>query len=331
MATANTEKQADTGQDFKFPDEAQDQDVDVSLKLQDGTEIEIVDDTPAKDRGRKPLQKKVDDPSDEELDTYTQGVKQRIKDLTHARHDERRRAESIERERDEAAQAAHRLLEENRQLRTQYAQGAQAFGTIQTEAATAALQAAKAKLKKAHDDFDTDAIVEAQAELADAVGKVQQAKNFRAPPVQKEEKDVQTGQPQQQRVQPDQKSLDWQAKNQWFGAQGFEEYTSYALGLHQRLVTNGLDPRSDKYYEQINARMLSKFPELFPDDDDAEIQQNTAEKPLKKPQNVVAPANRTPAGPGKVRLTQSQLALAKRLGLTPQEYATEVVKYSKEQ
>lgn len=328
MSTASNIEHQDQ---FKFPDETEVETdkPDISLKLEDGTEIEIVDDTPAKDRGRKPLQKKVDDPTDEELDSYTQGVKQRIKELTHARHDERRRAETVERERDEAAQAAARLLEENRALRAQYAAGAQAFGTVQTEAAESALSAAKAKLRKAKEDFDADAEVEAQAELAAAMLRVQQAKNFRPPAVQQEENVVQTRQPQQQRVEPDQKSLNWQAKNQWFGAQGFEEYTSYALGLHQRLVTSGVDPRSDQYYEQINARMQSKFPELFPEDDDREIQQEAAPKKPKTP--IVAPASRAPAGPGKVRLTQSQLALAKRLGLTPQEYAMEIVKASKEQ
>lgn len=332
MATAkNGEHQGD---EFQAPDEGQEheheQGADVSLKLEDGTEIEIVDDTPAKDRGRKPLQKPVTDPTDEELDTYTAGVKQRIKELTHKRHDERRAREQVERERDEVAQAAQRLLEENRALRQQFASGAQAFGSVQKEAAESALAAAKAKLKKAHEDFDADAIADANAELATAALRVEHAKNFRAPPVQREEDDVQTRQAQQQRVEPDQKSLNWQARNQWFGTQGFEEYTSYALGLHQRLVSSGVNPKSDEYYAQIDARLKSKFPELFPDDEDDPADTAEIKPPAKKPP-VVAPASRTPAGPGKVRLTQSQLAIAKRLGLTPQQYAAEVVKLQKEQ
>ena len=122
-------------------------------------------------------------------------------------------------------------------------------------------------------------------------------------------------------VQPDEKSLRWQAQNQWFGQPGFEEYTSYALGLHQKLVTGGVDPRSDDYFDQINGRMKSKFPELFGGNEDkpktGEVQ--------KKPTTVVAPATRTTSA-GKIRLTQTQVALAKKLGLTPQQYAAQVAK-----
>ena len=92
--------------EFKFPDELEDkgdQDIEVSV-AGDDVEIEIVDDTPEKDRGRKPLDRDVADPTDDELDTYTEGVKKRLKELTHARHDERRAKEALAREKAELEQ-----------------------------------------------------------------------------------------------------------------------------------------------------------------------------------------------------------------------------------
>jgi hypothetical protein len=121
-------------------------------------------------------------------------------------------------------------------------------------------------------------------------------------------------------VQPDEKTLRWQAKNQWFGANGFEEVTSFALGLHQKLVNNGVDPRSSEYFEQIDARVKSTFPEVFGGTED----RRSSDSP-KRPTSVVAPAARS-SGAKKIQLTQTQVALAKKYGLTPQQYAAEVAK-----
>lgn len=297
----------------------------------DDLEVEIVDDTPPKDRGRKPLGKEVADPTDDELDAYTRGVQQRIRDLTHARHDERREKERILRERDELERLASVALEENKRLRQTYNAGAEQFAATQNEAATAALEAAKAKLRKAHEDFDTEAIVEAQAELSRAAMRAEQAKNFKPTPLQEEKEVVQPRQAQQSSPEVDRKTLDWQAKNQWFGQTGFEEYTSFALGLHQRLVASGVDPRSDEYFAQIDARMKRAFPELTPGDDDADHgKPESAPQTKAKPPAVVAPVSRAPAGPGKVRLSTTQLALAKKFGLTPQQYAAQVLKLQQE-
>jgi len=111
-------------------------------------------------------------------------------------------------------------------------------------------------------------------------------------------------------------------KNQWFGASGFEEVTSFALGLHQKLVANGIDPRSDEYFEQIDARVKSKFPEVFGEEDEKPRSQGT---PAKKPASVVAPASRS-TGKKKIELTPSQAALVKKFKLDPQAYAREVLK-----
>jgi len=142
--------------------------------------------------------------------------------------------------------------------------------------------------------------------------------------IQDDEIPVQVQQSQPQQAAPDDKSLRWQAKNQWFGATGFEEYTSYALGLHHKLVNAGIDPRQEEYFDQIDGRMRKSFPELF----GANGEKSPNETPRSKPAAVVAPANRS-SGVKKIQLTTTQLALAKKYGLTPQQYAAEVAKLEK--
>jgi hypothetical protein len=183
------------------------------------------------------------------------------------------------------------------------------------------LAMARRRLKEAQESFDTDAIIEAQEAVMDAKIRAEQVKNYRPTPLQEDNFEVQTQQAQPSRAEPDEKTLRWQAKNQWFGQQGFEEYTSYALGLHQKLVTNGVDPRSAEYFDQIDGRMKSTFPDLFGQANDkprsGEVQ--------KRPTTVVASVSRSTSA-GKVKLTQTQVALAKKFGLTPQQYAVQVAK-----
>lgn len=311
---------ANDKEEYKFPDE-QENEVKVEASDETDVEIEVVDDTPEKDRGRKPLEKEVLDPTDEEIDTYSAGVKARIKELTHARHDERRQKEAVAREKAELERLAQQLIEENNRLKKSYNEGQEVLVNSARKEAESELDLARRKLKEAQEAFDTDAIIAAQEALAEAKWKVEEAKRFRPQALQPTENAVQTQQQPQTQVQPDEKSLRWQAKNQWFGQPGFEEFTSYALGLHQKLVNGGVDPRSDEYFDQIDGRMKSKFPELFGGNEDkpktVEVQ--------KKPTTVVAPATRT-TGVGKIRLTQTQVALAKKLGLTPQQYAAQVAK-----
>jgi hypothetical protein len=307
-------------EEYKFPDE-QENEVKVEASDETEVEIEVVDDTPEKDRGRKPLEREVADPTEEEIETYSDKVQARIKELTHARHDERRQKEAVAREKAELERLAQQLIDENNRLKKSYNEGQEVLVTSARKEAETELDAARRNLKAAQEAFDTDAIIAAQEALAEAKWKVEEAKRFRPQALQPTENPVQTQQQPQTQVQPDEKSLRWQAKNQWFGQPGFEEFTSYALGLHQKLVNGGTDPRSDEYFDQIDGRMKSKFPELFGGNEDkpktVEVQ--------KKPTTVVAPATRT-TGVGKIRLTQTQVALAKKLGLTPQQYAAQVAK-----
>jgi hypothetical protein len=310
--------------DFKFPDESEDKsEIEITTAGSD-VEISIVDDTPERDRGRRPLDREVADPTDDELDTYTEGVKKRLKELTHARHDERRAKESLAREKAELERLASAMVDENKRLKQYVEAGTQQYMTLTQEAAEAKLQKARQELKAAQEAFDTDAIIAAQEALAEAKWDSQSAKNMRAPTLQQPQEDVQRQQPQQESVRADEKTLRWQAKNQWFGSDGFEEVTSYALGLHQKLVNNGVDPRSDVYFEQIDARVKSKFPEVFGEDERPRSQGSQASQ-AKKPTSVVAPASRS-TGKRRVELTPTQAALIKKYNLDPQKYAQEVLK-----
>jgi hypothetical protein len=316
---------------YKFPDEAGDvPEVDVVITQQDGDdkdddfEVEVVDDTPEKDRGRKALEREVVDPTDAEIENYTKGAQERIKELTHARHDERRAKEALQREKQEYERLAQHMHEENKRLKQYVDSGTQQYSEMAKSSAETELANARRDYKAAYEAGDSDALVTAQEALTDAKMKVSAAKNFRPAPVQQEENVVQTRQPAPASVQPDEKTLRWQAKNQWFGASGFEDVSSFALGLHQNLVNNGVDPRSDEYFERIDARMKAKFPEVF-----GETQEKPRAGESKRPASVVASAARS-SGTKKIQLTTTQVALARKYGLTPQQYAAEVAKLERQ-
>lgn len=309
---------------FKFPDEIDDKDKDVEITVSsDEVEVEIVDDTPEKDRGRKPLDREVEDPSDEEIESYSEGVQKRIKELTHARHDERRAKESLFREKQELERLAQHMVSENAKLKEYVKSGTEQYAASIKQVADSELENAKRQYKAAYESGDADALVAAQEAMTDAKMRTEAAKNFRAPALQDAEIAVQTQQTQVSRPEIDEKTVRWQAKNQWFGSTGYEEHTSFALGLHQKLVNSGLDPRSDEYFERIDARMKSTFPEVFGSEDKPRSGDGS-----KRPTSVVAPATRS-TGARKIQLTPTQVALAKRYGLTPQQYANEVAKLEK--
>ena len=312
-----------TRDEFKFPDEIEEptsQKEDESGEI----EIEIVDDTPPEDRGRKPLDRDVEDPSEDEMDSYSDGVKKRIKELTHARHDERRAKEALAREKQELERIAQHIMEENKRLKQHVSTGEQTYAETIKAATHAELENAKRKYKEAYEAGDSDALLEAQEALTDAKMRVEAAKNFRPTPLQQDDIDVQTKSSPPPRQEIDDKTLRWQARNQWFGQPGYEELTSFSLGLHQKLVNSGIDPRSDEYFERIDARMKSTFPEVFGKEDKPKSVEGS-----KKPATVVASATRS-SGARKVEMSPTQVALAKKFGLTPQQYAVELAKLEKQ-
>jgi len=306
-------------EEFKFPDEMEAE--KKSAENNDELEIELIDDTPPEDRGRKPLDREVNDPTDDEIENYSDNVKKRIKELTHARHDERRRADQIAREREELERVAQQLINENKQLKQYVNNGSKEYASTLKTSAEQSLEMARRNLKAAQESFDTDAIIAAQEALTDAKMRLAAANNFRPTSLQVDQTPVQRQPQAPQQVQPDEKSLRWQAKNQWFGSPGFEEVTSYALGLHQKLVNSGVNPQSDEYFNAIDTRIKNTFPDMF----GGTPARNNAEPTSRKTASVVAPATRS-TGKKSIQLTLTQQALAKKFGLSNQQYAKEVLK-----
>lgn len=314
---------------FKFPDEdGVDSDVtDIEpkkgAKPTVGTdaelEIEIVDDTPAADRGRPALQEEVEDPTDEELGQYSAAVQSRIKKLTHKSHDERRAKEALQRQNAELDRLTRGVIAERDQLRTMLGEGTAVLTTQAKTLSDSEVNAAKAKLIAAHEAFDNAAIVEAQAELNAAQIKRDRLENTKAPSFQPEKRVVDSPSTTQATAPKlDDRTQRWMAANKWFGdgEGGDSAMTGFALGLHQRLVKeHGNDyTRTDEYYSQIDKAVRRTFPDAF-------------KAGTTKSSTIVAPAGRTSAsGARRVQLTQTQVALAKKFGLTPQQYAAELIK-----
>jgi len=300
-------------QDFKVEVEGRASEKEVEVEVppdkKPEIEIEIVDDTPPKDRGRKPSDPP-DDPTDEELEGYSEKVRKRMSHLTKGYHDERRAKETAFREKEEAIRYAQQILEENKNLKGTVGKNQEVLLEQAKRVTAGEVEQAKAKYKLAYESGDSDAVVAAQDDLTAAKIKADRINNFKLPTIQAPETEVQR---QQTAPQVDEKAVNWQQNNSWFGSD--DEMTSFALGLHQKLVKQGLDPRSDEYYEKINSRMRQVFPDEF--DEEVEV-----EKPKPK-SNVVAPATRSTA-PKKIVLTPSSVALAKRLGVPLEEYAKQV-------
>jgi hypothetical protein len=287
----------------------------------DEFEIEVVDDTPPKDKGRK----KSDPPaevSDDELAEYSDKVKKRIQHFSKGYHDERRAKEQALRERQELEAYARKLMEENKQLQNTTDRSHNTLIEQAKQQVTLELDAAKKRYKEAYEAGDADQLLAAQEALTSAKIRGDKVAGLRPKALQEKETPVQ--QAPTAPVRPtqaptvDERAENWRQENSWFGAD--DEMTASALGYHSKLVKEGVDPRSDEYYEKINARMRKLFPESF--DDEEEEEQELPKAKAKAP-NVVAPATRSTA-PRKVTLTQTQVAIAKRLGVPLELYAKQV-------
>jgi hypothetical protein len=289
----------------------------------DDIDLEIEDDIPAADRGKEPLPKdKVEELENDTLEDYSDRVKQRMAQLKKVWHDERRAKESADRERQEAIKFAQQIAEENKKLKTTLSSGEETYIHTLKGALEQQLHSAKRDYREAYDLGDSEKIIEAQQKMNDAQFRLSEAQRYTPQyknTLQEPEKDVYIQENRPQAPKPDNKALAWQDKNDWFGKD--EEMTSLALGVHEKLVRSGIDPTSDEYYRRIDSTMQKRFPEYYGDatlDEDQPAQRT-------KPSNVVAPATRSTA-PKKVRLTKTQVALAKKFGLTPEQYARETLK-----
>jgi hypothetical protein len=301
--------------EFEFPDEKESAEKQATESLKENEpEIEVVDDTPAEDRGRKPLAEPPKEFAEDELAKYDASVQQRIKHFTKGYHDERRAKEAALREKEEALRIAQAIVAENNQLKGNLGQSqAMALDSAKKLAVTD-LEKAKAKYKEAYESGDSDAIADAQTALTAATIRAERIANFK-PPLQRQQPDVQIApQPAVQAPAPDSRAIEWQEKNRWFGQD--EEMTSFALGLHTKLVNSGVDPRSEEYYERLNNRLKQVFPDAFESE-------KPVEAPSPRPKSNVAPATRSTA-PKKIVLTQTQVNIAKKLGVPLELYARKV-------
>ena len=273
-------------------------------------EVEVVDDTPKADRNRK-ASEPPEDVTDDELEDYSDKVRKRIQHFSKGYHDERRAKEEAHRQSQELERVTQQLMEENKKLKGNVNKNQAALLDQAKKNASIESENAKRAYKEAYESGDSDAVLDAQDKLTNAKLKSERLANFKLPSLQETEtpvpKEVEQIAPA---VQVDDRAADWQKANTWFGPD--DEMTSLALGLHNKLVKQGVSPQSDEYYESIDTRMRQVFPDNF---EDAE--------PKRKQTQVVAPATRSTA-PRKVTLTRTQVQIAKRLGLTPEQYAKQV-------
>ena len=310
--------------EFKFPHENEEGNQEEKI------EIEIVEEASAKDEDEAPRKPPIDpdkvnmaEPTDEELDKYEESVRKRLKKFSKGYHDERRRAEAAEQEREDAILFARQVAEENKKLKDSLgANTTLLVGSVKAKAETD-LETAKKRYKTAYENADSDELVAAQEALVAAKLQLDRVNNFK-PALQEKETPVQDEPRFSPKPKADQKAIAWQKQNSWFGED--EEMTSLALGMHEKMVKQGVDPTSDEYYEALDKNMRKRFPEKFEDSEEVEV----TPKPRAKPSSVVAPATRSTA-PKKVMLEPRQVQMAKRLGVPLDLYAQYVVKEMRSQ
>jgi hypothetical protein len=307
-------------QEFQFPDEKEEKAKPAESKLND-IEFEIEDDTPEEDRGREPLPKQIVEELDQDdLEDYSEKVKVRLKQMKKVYHDERREKEQALRERQAAEDLAKRILEENRNLKGKLSEGEKTYLQTYQSAVELEVDAAKKAYREAYDAGDTDKLLDAQEKLNFAQIKLQKAKDY-VPSLQYDPNEVQSS-PEVPVARPDPRAVAWQERNTWFGQD--EEMTSLALGLHQKLVKQygNQYTSTDEYWQKIDGTMRQRFPDYF---QDSTQQESKPVSRTEKPSTVVAPATRSTSSK-KIVLKRSQLDTIKRLGITPEQYARELMK-----
>ena len=308
---------------YEFPDE-----IEISkpgAEMSEGEiEIEVENDTPPEDRNRKPVDPEtIQALEDDNLEEYQEKAQKKLKDLKKVWHQERREKEAALREQQEAVRLAQRMLEENKTLKQRLSNGETVYVDAVKQATEQELDSAKAEFKSAYESGDSDRLLAAQERITNAKLKADKVDNYQPQfqkALQEQENPVQLT--NQQVNAPDKKALKWQKNNDWFGQD--EEMTSLALGLHEKLVRNGIPAGSNEYYEKIDKTMRKRFPENF--DGEEEVSVEEPEKVQRqKASTVVAPATRS-TSPKKIRMSKTQVLLAKKLGLTPEQYARELTK-----
>jgi hypothetical protein len=320
--------------EFKFPDEAEEtKGKPEETTGSDDFSFEVEDDTPVQDRDAKPLPEEVKKELEEDdLAGYSNKVKMRIDQMKKVWHDERREKERAQREHAEALAFAKKVAEENKRLKSTLSEGEKQYVSTIQSAAESELELAKRAYRDAYDSGESDRIVEAQQKLTEASLKQDRAKNFK-PALQNAEDDVQipesTYQPRAEEPKVDPTTAKWLEKNTWYGPD--EEMTALALGTHAKLEKEFGKGYigSEDYFKRIDQTMRKRFPENFSEEVEEAQSQSGGDKPSSRTEvksaSVVAPATRSTASK-RIVLKASQVALAKKLGLTPEQYAREMQK-----
>jgi hypothetical protein len=272
--------------------------------------VEASDEKPEATQEEKPEEKK------EELETYSKDVQRRISKLTKKWREAQRQA-------DEALSFARNQKEQKEKLLKKYSKVEQAGVKDREARITSGLQAAAAKLAAAKEAGDLAAEVEAGKEIARLgyeEARLNEAKAAYEDMAKAEPKEVEIPKVSpQQTAQADPKAESWGARNRWFGTDTAMTYT--AFDLHKKLVDEeGFDPQTDEYYSEIDKRIRLEFPHKF-DTTDGKVQNDTT-----KPTQIVASAKRSVNRSGRktVRLTPSQVAIAKKLGVPLEDYAKQL-------
>lgn len=291
-------------------------------------ELEVIDDTP-----QQP-QKAGDKDDDEELSSYGEKVRKRINKLRYEQHEAERRREAAEKMREEAVSYAKQLAAKNQEYESLIQRGESALVSQIKEKASISLERARSLYKEAYEQGDTEKIIDAQEKLLLAQTEYREAEKHeqvlqsrpqrQAPQTQQAPQQTYT---QPQAPRPSEKALEWTKKNPWFGPSGNREMTALAYGVHEKLIREDhVAPDTDEYYEKIDSAMRLRFPDYFGQDEEEEGSPPSRQT-QRTPSTVVAPSNRNNGSrPRKIQLTATQVALSKRLGITPEQYAKQLIK-----
>ena len=310
---------------------------EIDNKIPDDLEVTIIDDTPQEDRRPAKAEDASpevdDDVVDKEIADYSKRAADRISKIKYEYHEERRAKEAAARESKEAVARLQTMMSENQRLQAMVEQGGEVLNKQAHNNALWAKQNAQAEFKKAYEEGDADAMTKAQEMIARATLAEQQSTNM-AQSVQAQvtkNMPVQQPVPQQQELDPEMKV--WSSKNPWFMSTvpEHQEMSSYALTIDQRLRNQGINPEEDsqKYYAEVDKNMRNEYPNFFgvQVDQTAEVV-SEAGTTKRQPSTVVASATRDSGNkkPSQVRLTQTQVKLARQLGISPEQYANQLLK-----
>ena len=304
--------------------------------IPEGLEVEVIDDTPQEDRrpAKEETTSEVPDVDDETVDKEISDISERagkrIAQIKYEYHEERRAKEAATRESQEAVKRLQTLMSENQRLQAMVDQGGQVLNKQAHNNALWAKKNAQAAFQKAYEEGNAEDMTKAQELLSKATLAEQQSANM----AQNLQQQIAQSLPPQemQPAQPDPDMQAWAQKNPWFmGSEPVhKEMTSYAMYVDQSLQAKGIDPavKSQEYYDEVDKAMRNQFPTFFGAPSQEEVEVPQEETPKRQPSTVVASATRDSGNkkPSQIRLTQTQVKLARQLGISPEQYANQLLK-----